>query len=327
MSINNLAFNSLTSNLVCCTDQGYIIYSLRSNFEKKAYVDLSGGVGMAKILDNTNMMVLVGGGTKPFKPKESFILYDQRLETPAIEIDMKESIKNILLTKQNIIVILEKKIAIFSWDGDSFDTKLTHYNPNGICVINPSLNTIVTLGTKKGDIAIWNYKTDDYKTIEAHNTNIESLTISNDGLLVATCSEIGSLIRVFDTKSKLLKAEFRRGSTSSTIYDLAFNYTSTVLACCSSRGTIHFFDLNNNEESRKNTKSFFTGYGSYISSYFDSNWSFKQISIGNTSKAICSFDEDNDLHIVTYNGLYYKIGQDQNDISVIVQGNLHINNK
>jgi WD40 repeat protein len=326
MSINHLSFNSLTTNLTCCTDQGYIVYSLQP-LEKKSYIELNGGAGMARIYANTNMMVLVGGGTKPFKSRESFILYDQLTETAALEIDMKESIKNILITKTNIVVVLEKKISVFNWDGVVIDTKLTYYNPNGLCVINSALNTVITLGIKKGEIAVWEYTSDNYKTIEAHQTNIEAIAISYDGLSVATSSETGTLVRVYDTKSKLLKGEFRRGTSGSTIYDLAFNYAGNVLACCSNHGTVHLYDLNNNSESRKNKKSFFTGYGSYLSTYFNSEWGFKQIPLQNTSKAICSFDENNNLHIVTYDGSYYKIGIDKEDIGILTQGNLHINNK
>lgn len=325
MSINNLSFNGPTTCISCCTDQGCLTYGLHPNLEKKSFIELNGWTDMAKMHDNTNIMVLVGSGNiKSNKAKNMFALYDQKAKTNAIEIDMKETINNILITKTNIVVVLDKKICVFNWDGEIIDTKLTYYNPQGLCVINPSLNTVVTLGTKKGEIAIWEYGFDVYRQIEAHQTNIEALAISNDGLMVATSSEVGTLIRVFDTKTKQTKSEFRRGTTSSTIYDLSFNKASTILACCGSHGTVHFFDLNNDEQSRKNTKSLLTGYGSYFSSYFDSNWSFKQFSLGNTSKSVCAFNDYGDLHIVTYDGSYYKVNPDKDDI---IQGNLHINNK
>jgi WD40 repeat protein len=324
MSINNLAFNSLTTNLTCCTDQGYIVYALQPNLEKKNYNELSGGVAMAKIFDNTNMMILVKDSMKSVKKKDLLILYDQQAQSGAIEMHVHEQIYNILITKTNIVVIMEKKISVFNWKGETIDTKLTYFNPHGLCAINPAFNIVVTLGTKKGEIAIWKYMSDEYKTIVAHQTNIESLALTNDGLSVATSSETGTLIRVFDIETKQLKTEFRRGTTSSTIYDLAFNKASTMLACCSDHGTVHFFDLNNNEELRKNTKSFFTNYGSYLTSYFDSQWSFKQFSLGNTTKSICAFDNDNNFHVVTYDGSYYKINPNKDEV---IQGNLHINNK
>ncbi len=327
MSINNLSFNSLTTTLTCCTDQGYIVYSLQPQLEKKMCVELNGGVGMAKNYNNTNMIVLVGGGTKPFKQREVFILHDQKECSSIIEIDMKEPIKNVLINKDNIVVVLEKKILVFNWRGTVIDTKITFPNPNGLCVMNSALNTIVTLGTKKGEIAIWEYLSDNYKTIEAHLTNIEVFAISNDGLSVATASEVGTIIRIYDTKSKILKKELRRGTTSSIIYNLGFNNSSTILACCSSHGTVHFFDLNTDDETRKNTKSLFSGYGGYVSTYFDSEWGFKQVSIGNLNKSISSFDDNNDFHIATYDGSYYKVGYDKNEWNLLTQGNLHINNK
>ncbi len=328
MSINNLSFNSLTTTLVCCTDQGYIIYSLQPQLEKKMFVELNGGVGLAKNYNNTNMIVLVGGGTKPFKQKEVFILHDQKEGSSIIEIDMKESIKNILINKDNIVVVLENKITVFNWRGTVIDTKVTYPNPNGLCVINSALNTIVTLGTKKGEIAIWEYLNDNYKPIEAHLTNIESFAISNDGLSVATASEVGTIIRIYDTKSKILKKELRRGTTSSTVYNLSFNNSCNTLACCSSHGTVHFFDISPDTESaKKNTKSILSNYGGYMSTYFDSEWGFKQVSIGNLKKSISSFDENNDLHIVTYDGSYYKIVYEKNEWNLLTQGNLHINNK
>lgn len=326
MSINHLSFNNLSTNLTCCTDQGYIVYTLNPQLEKRRFMELNGSVGLAKIFNNTNMILLVGGCTKPFKSKDTFILYDQKTETTAIEIDMKEPIKNILITKSHIIVVLERKVLIFGWDGTLTDTKLTYSNPNGLCAVNATLNIIVTLGTKKGDIAIWEYAHDNYKTIDAHLTNIEALTISNDGLLVATSSETGTLIRVYNTITKLLKYEFRRGTTGITIYDLAFNNSSSLLTCCSSHGTVHVFDLPN-DEMNKNTHSMFSGYANYLPGWFSSQWSFKQLRIGNTSKAICTFDDNNDIHVVTYDGSYFKIVCGNNEYSTFTQGNLHINNK
>jgi WD40 repeat protein len=321
MSINNLSFNDPLTCISCCTDQGYITYAIHPNLEKKSYIEKPGWTSMAKMLQNSNVTVLVGTGNDTTnKNKTLFGLYDHKTKLLATEIDMKVPITNILITKSNIIVVLEKKICVFNWDGEVMDTKLTYYNPQGLCVVNQQLNTIITLGTKKGEIAIWEYLGDNYRTIEAHTTNIEALAISNDGLLVATSSERGTLLRVFDTKTKQTKTEYRRGTTSSTIYDLAFNKASTILACCGSRGTVHFFDVNNND----NTKSFFANYGTYISNYFDSNWSFKKIYLGNTSKSICAFDNDGDLHIVTYDGSYYKVNPEKDNIT---QGNLHINNK
>lgn len=333
MSINKLSFNNSTTTITCCTDQGYLVYTLSPQLEYIKRRDV-GGLGIAKNYNNTNLIILVGGGPHPFSSRDAFVLYDQFEENQIIKIDMKEPIKDVFInTENNIVVVLEKKVSVFNWDGACVDTKLTYCNPHGLCVTHSGnngdtvTNIVVTLGTKKGDIAIWDYSsaTDNYKSIEAHQTNIEALAINKDGTLIATSSEVGTLIRVYDIKTKQLKFEFRRGTSQSTIYDLAFNTNSTKLACSSSHGTIHFFSLENNTNT--NTKSMISGYGSYVSSYFDSQWCFKSFNINNTNKSICSFDDHDNLHVIAYDGLYYKIGYNAEELCILTQGNLHINNK
>lgn len=327
MSINYLSFNNICTNLTCSTDQGYIVYGLSPNLEKKLFMDMEGGVGVMNMFKKSNIVILVGGGTKPFKSKDTLLLWDQLSKQTLLEIDMKEPINNVLITKDHIIVVLEKKICLYTWAASLIDTKITYSNEKGLCAINMKLNTIATLGTKKGEISIWKPENDTYKTIQAHNTNIEAITISNDGNLVATASEKGTLIRVFDTRKCELKHEFRRGAMGTNIYDICFNHSCTLLACTSANSTIHIFDICDNPDNTKNTTSYLSSIKGFLPKYFSSQWGFRQINIDDGSKSVCIFDENNDLHIATYNGKYYKIIGKNNDFNTIVDGELHINNK
>ncbi|ARF12432.1 WD repeat protein [Klosneuvirus KNV1] len=327
MSINNLAFNNLMSTLTCSTNQGFIIYSIKGTLEKKIYMDqLNGGVGLTKIFNNSNMLILVGGGQTPFKSKDTLVLWDQCKNRSIVEIDLKEPIKNALITNDTIIIVIEDKICLFQWDGNYVDSKSTYTNEKGLCVINSDKNILVTLGAKKGEIAIWKYKFDSYKTIEAHLTNIETLAISNNGIFVATASERGTLIRVYNIETLTLEYEFRRGSQSASIYDICFNKDGSLLACSSSNGTIHLFDLSK-EENTKNVKSMLATFQNFLPKYFSSQWGFKQITITDMSKNICNFDDQNDLHVATFDGNYYRIAGRNNEFTDIIQSNLHVNTK
>eukprot|EP00249_Psilotum_nudum_P007250 c20430_g1_i1 orf=517-1086(+) len=80
--------------------------------------------------------------------------------------------------------------------------------------------------------------------------------LSCDGLLLATASEHGTVIRVH----KIVEAEkvftFRRGSYPATIYSLSFGPVSQVpqvLAATSSSGTIHVFKLDPTKRHRNAT--------------------------------------------------------------------------
>lgn len=54
--------------------------------------------------------------------------------------------------------------------------------------------------------------------IPAHENTISSLILNHNGSLVATASEKGTLIRVYDTAHGKLLHEFRRGTDQAMIY-------------------------------------------------------------------------------------------------------------
>lgn len=100
-----------------------------------------------------------------------------------------------------------------------------------------------------------------------HRNNISCIAINNDGTLITTASEKGTIIRVYNTginnfntndnlgagktltsfqfncKTPLL-TEFRRGNRPSNIYQLKFNSSSTLIGCVGDTGTVHIFKLN-----------------------------------------------------------------------------------
>ncbi|QEU61184.1 Atg21 [Kluyveromyces lactis] len=81
-----------------------------------------------------------------------------------------------------------------------------------------------------------------------HQSNIVCIACSPDGMLVATASEKGTIIRVFKTidtenDEPILVNEFRRGSRPSRISEMKFNHDNTLLACVGESDTIHIFAL------------------------------------------------------------------------------------
>jgi len=324
MNINHISFNNTKTHLTCSTDLGYNIYSLHPNLEKKISSDI-GGVSIMKIYNKTNIIVAVGGGPAPFKSKDCVVLRNQIDGQNLIEIDMREQIRNIIIYEKKLLIVLDKKICIFDWNGTMKTFRETYLNETGLCVMNFETETVVTLGTKKGEITVWDTNSDTSFNIDAHLTNIEAIAISSNGKYVATASETGTLIRVVNTGTKVIEYEFRRGSQPAGIYDICFNEGSNLIACYSSNGTIHLFDLNNNPYTTKNTLSVLSSVKNYLPSYFSSQWSFKQINLGNQAKSICCFDSDNNIHVVSMDGLYYKIIGADGKFEDIIYGKLYPN--
>jgi len=67
--------------------------------------------------------------------------------------------------------------------------------------------------------------------------------LNNDGTLLATASETGTIIRVFSVPRGLKLYQFRRGTYPSTIYSMSFNLSSTLLCVSSTTDTVHIFRL------------------------------------------------------------------------------------
>jgi autophagy-related protein 18 len=79
--------------------------------------------------------------------------------------------------------------------------------------------------------------------IEAHNSPLSCIALNNDGTLLATASEKGTIIRVFSIPDAQKLYQFRRGSIPARIYSMSFNSTSTLLSVSSATETVHIFRL------------------------------------------------------------------------------------
>lgn len=79
--------------------------------------------------------------------------------------------------------------------------------------------------------------------IEAHNSPLSCIALNNDGTMLATASEKGTIIRVFSIPDAQKLYQFRRGSIPARIYSMSFNSASTLLSVSSATETVHIFRL------------------------------------------------------------------------------------
>lgn len=153
-----------------------------------------------------------------------------------------------------MIVALDQKVYVFSLIDDLtmiFSTN-TLLNPKGVMAVNGSDYVTVLccpaeVQNKKslGIVQVWNLHDikDDCLTIEAHSSTIGTLELSHDGSLLATASEKGTIIRVFETKQGIIMQELRRGSETAVIFSINFHFQNEWLACISDSGTLHVYSL------------------------------------------------------------------------------------
>lgn len=86
-------------------------------------------------------------------------------------------------------------------------------------------------------------KLEAINVVEAHRSPLSCITFNNEGTILATASDKGTIIRVFSVPDAHKLYQFRRGSMPARIYSMAFNITSTLLCVSSASETVHIFKL------------------------------------------------------------------------------------
>lgn len=198
----------------------------------------------------------------------------------------------------------------------------TIQNSRGMVSLS-SINDIVLAfpHTTQGQVVVQLLSKNTSHIISAHNGDIACLALNMDGTLLATASDKGTLIRIWETATGKKLQEVRRGSEKATIYSIAFSHDSNFICTSSDKGTIHIFALSEvnleksddkkdddkKEEKPVNRKS---KLGGLFGGYWGSEWSFAWFN-GPESPSIVSFAPDNQtVIVVSANGVFTRIAFD-----------------
>jgi len=168
------------------------------------------------------------------------------------------------------VVVLEEEIYLYDiLNMNLLYTISTSPNPNALCTLSASSdNNYLAYPLPKareestdkrpahappvskfipptsGEILIFDtLSLKNINVIEAHRAPLSCIALNNDGNLLATASETGTIIRVFSVPGGQKLYQFRRGSYPSTIYSMSFNLSSTMLCVSSTTDTVHIFRL------------------------------------------------------------------------------------
>lgn len=184
------------------TSCGFRIYNCEP-FKETFRRDLkSGGFGIVEMLFRCNILALVGGGTNTQYPPNKVMIWDDHQSRCIGEFSFRSDVRAVKLRRDRIVVVLEHKIYVYNF----MDLKLLHQidtltNPRGLCCLSHHSNTSVLAcpGLQRGQVRIDHFGLKVTKFINAHDSNIACFTLTMDGLLLATASTKGTLIRIFNT--------------------------------------------------------------------------------------------------------------------------------
>ena len=184
-------------------------------------LEFDGGIGIVEMLYRTNIIALVGGGDSPKYPPNKVMLWDDSQMKCIGELNFKNDIRSVKLRKDKyvssifpspylftlyrVIVVLEQKIYVYNFQNlRMIEVIETAPNPKGLIAVSPSKEVCVIASPDKtaGAIRVLHFdKGQKTFIINAHQSTIAALTLNTEGNLLATASDKGTLIRIFDTET------------------------------------------------------------------------------------------------------------------------------
>jgi WD40 repeat protein len=325
-----VGFNQDYGCFACGTDSGFRIYNC-DPFKETFQRDFNkGGIGYVEMLFRCNILALVGGGKNPRYPPNKVMIWDDHQNRCIGELSFRSEVRAVKLRRDRVVVVLEYKIYVYNFaDLKLVDHIETIQNTKGLCALCPySSNTVLVCpGLQKGHVRCELYDHKKTTLIEAHESALACIALNFDGTRVATASETGTLIRIFDTATGNPLQELRRGADRAEIYSIAFNPTTQWLACSSDKGTVHVFTVKSQKDQKEeiaakeekekgkdkdkdkktaNPTSSLSFMKSVLPKYFSSEWSFAQFRVPDVRCIVAFGQEKNSIIIVTADGTFYK---------------------
>lgn len=319
-----LGLNQDHGCFVCGMTNGFRVYNVEPLREKACRVFQDGGIGSAEMLFRCNYLALLGGGKPPKYPTNKVIIWDDKKDKCVIELPFKSEVKAVRLRRDRIVVVLETRIIVLSFTQTPQQLHVfkTCLNEKGLCQLCPDVSNslLVFPGHEVGQVQIVDLA-DTKKAasiLAAHETALGCLALNTSGTLLATASEKGTLIRVFDTHSGKKLHELRRGSDKATICCINFSPDSKKICVSSDKCTVHIFLL---EESSEKSA---LGSG-LLPKYFNSTWSIAKFTVS-SPRSICAFTPNaKSVFAACMDGTFHKADfNDKGETTVTVQNFLNV---
>ncbi|KAK3996246.1 SVP1-like protein 2 [Cladorrhinum sp. PSN332] len=241
-SVLSVTFNDDCSCFAVGLETGFGVFYTET-CTRRTVREFNAGIGLVQMMGKANFLGLVGGGRNPKYSGSKLVVWDDAKSKEALEITALSGIRGAQLSKERIILVLQNSVRIykFSKQPNLLHAFETANNVNGICSISP--RRIAFPGRTAGHVQIVELATNNVSIIPAHSSCVRAIQFSPDGELIATASDTGTLIRVWNASNCARVAELRRGVDHARIFSLAFSPSGTMLACTSDKATLHIFDV------------------------------------------------------------------------------------
>uniref|UniRef100_A0A8D8TZG5 WD repeat domain phosphoinositide-interacting protein 2 n=1 Tax=Cacopsylla melanoneura TaxID=428564 RepID=A0A8D8TZG5_9HEMI len=239
-------FNQDCTSLSVGTKTGYRLFSLNSiDTLEQIYENNTEDVCIVERLFSSSLVAVVSLSS----PRKLTVCHFKR-GSEICNYSFSNTILAVKLNRKRLVVCLEESLYIHNIR----DMKVLHTirdtppNPNGLCAlcVNSDNCYLAYPGSNSiGEVQIFDADNLHAKTmIPAHDSPLAALAFNSSGSRLATASEKGTVIRVFNVATGAKLFEFRRGvKRCVSIASLAFSASSCYLTASSNTETVHVFQL------------------------------------------------------------------------------------
>lgn len=248
------AFNQDGSCFVAGTTAGFRVYTTWPVCEARRREQSTGfqhgAVALATMLFKTNLFAMVTmpeGDQATGGPCKVQVWNDQTGKFPG-ELRSPNEVRGVAMRKDIIAMVCEYAVYVYTLDKLRVIQVLrTVANNRGLCVLAPTSEPWILCcpGQSVGTVRV-QHGQDDRATrvFEAHQTPVAALATNACGSMVATASEKGTVVKVFQTSDGQLLYRLRRSARPASISSLCFAHDDRFLGVASSSSsTVHVFKL------------------------------------------------------------------------------------
>ena len=239
------SFNQDGGCLAIGTQTGFEIFNL-SPFQSSVCRKLGKSLGKIEMLFRCNLIALVGGGDNPYAPAHRVLVWDDHVQKAIGELSFRQLVLSVKLRRDAIAVALRDRVYVYHLSDLSLRDKIyTTDNPHGLLSLSTAVQDMVLAcpSVTDGHVRVELYGSRKTSLIEAHESKLRAIALTEDGALLATASIKGTVVRVFTVATSALLAEFRRGVERVQMTCLTWSWDHLHLACCSDKGTTHVFSV------------------------------------------------------------------------------------
>jgi len=244
LEVNFINFNQDCTSLAIGTRTGYKLFSLNSVDKLDLiYESPCRDVTIVERLFSSSLIALVSQSS----PRRLRVCHFKK-GTEICQYSYSNTILAVKLNRARLVVCLEEALYIHNIR----DMKVLHTiretppNPRGLCALSINSDNCLLAypgSTTSGEVQLFDaFNLQAKLMIPAHDSPLAALSFNPSGSRLATASERGTVIRIFNVADGTRLVEFRRGvKRCAQVYSLSFSQDSLYLALSSNTETIHIF--------------------------------------------------------------------------------------